>query len=73
MQQLTSKQLVDIVGGNLVTGWVPRNWPGVAGYRDFQISSTGVGASVPGVLSPSIQVVHPNVTATASMADFWRC
>jgi len=81
MRVLSSTRIDAVVGGNLVTGWVPRNWPDTELLRDFQISTdqlgmnlqrlTGVG--VPGIHLPAFAVPQIQAPAVATFHGLWEC
>ncbi len=49
MRELTSTHVDSVVGGNLVTGWVPPYWPGITLLPGIRVSPKLIGVSIPGL------------------------
>jgi|GEM_PF-5402462 len=78
MQELTSTQVNAVVGGNLLTGWVPPNWPGLNVLDGFQLSLGAIGVNISGPVSiniPGVQQPSPLRIGIPSGIPFseWDC
>ena len=74
MRELTSIHVDTVVGGNLVTGWVPRNWPAIAVLEVFRGSSEPIGVNIPGPQSINIpRTQHFFTPVVSSPIPYWEC
>jgi len=62
MRELSSENVAAIVGGNLVTGWVPNGWPGLTLELGNVLESIRTaGVRIPGVGFTSVPIASATV------------